>query len=104
MRAGAGPHIENVIGGQHRFGIVFHYDHRIPQIAQPEQCLQEPAIVALMQANGRFIENVQDSHESRADLRGEPDALAFASGERRRGPIEREIIEARRSRETQAVP
>ena len=47
-----------------------------------------------MQANGRFIENVQDSHESGPDLRGEPDALAFASGKCRRGPIEREVIEA----------
>ena len=44
---------------------------------------EEPAIVARMQADGRFIENVEHAGQAAADLAGEADALGFAAGERR---------------------
>ena len=51
----------------------------------------------------RLVENVEHAAQLRADLRGEPDALAFAARERGRGAVEREVAEADRVEEAQAV-
>ena len=56
------------------------YNHRIAEIAQTLEGFQETAVVALMQADRRFVEHVKNAGEARSDLRGEPDTLAFAAG------------------------
>ena len=38
-------------------------------------------VVALVQADAGFVEDIQHAHQGRADLGGQPDALAFAAGE-----------------------
>ena len=55
--------------------------------------LRQLCVVALVQADARLIENVEHAHERGADLRGQPDALRFAAGERRCGAREREILQ-----------
>ena len=94
MHAGAGADIDHVIGGADRVLVVLDHDHRVAEVAQPLQRLQEPGIVALMQADRGLVEHVEDAGEAGADLRGEPDALALAAGERAGGAREREIFEA----------
>ena len=47
-----------------------------------------------MEADGGFVEDVEDAAQARADLGGEADALAFAAGERGGGAVEREVVEA----------
>src|SRR5438552_3755264 len=47
-----------------------------------------------MKADRRLIENVEHADQVRADLRGEAQALAFSSGERGGGAVERQVIEA----------
>ena len=47
-----------------------------------------------MQADGRFVEDIEHARQIRAELRGEPDALGLAAGERVGGTVEREIIQA----------
>jgi len=47
-----------------------------------------------MQADGRFVQHVQDAHQAGADLRGQADALAFTAGQRGRGAGEIQVVEA----------
>ena len=56
-----------------------------------------------MQADGGLVEDVEHAAEARADLRGEPDALAFAAGEGGGVAVEREIAEADGVEELQAL-
>ena len=46
--------------------------------------LEQPRVVARMQADRRFVEHVQHAAQAAADLAGQADALRFAAGERRR--------------------
>ncbi len=51
-------------------------------------------IVPLVQADRRFIEHVEHSAQTRTDLRGQANALSFATGEASRIAIQREIAKA----------
>ena len=82
MNAGARSHVDDVIGGPDRFLVMLDHHHRIAEIAQVFQRLQQPCIVALMQPDRRLIEHIEHAGKSRADLRGQPDALAFAARKR----------------------
>ncbi len=92
--AGAGSHVQQVIRGHHRLRIVFDDHHRVAEIAQAQQRLEQAPVVPLMQADRGLIEDVQHADETGPDLGGEADALAFAAGERGRRPVEREVIQA----------
>ncbi|MNF13846.1 hypothetical protein D3C80_2158320 [compost metagenome] len=58
---------------------MFNDDNRIADITQVLQRFEKPGIVALMQADRRFVEHVKHTGQTRADLRGKPDALAFTA-------------------------
>ena len=47
-----------------------------------------------METDGRLVEDVEDAHQLAADLGGQPDALALATGEAGRGAVEAEVVEA----------
>ncbi len=76
-RTGAGTEIENVIRGADRLLVVLDDDDGIPQIAQTKERLQKARVVALMKTDAWFIEDVKNTRESGADLRGEPNTLRF---------------------------
>ena len=57
----------------------------LPMSRRRLQRVEQLVVVALVQADGRLVEDIQNAHEARADLRGQPDALALAAGERGRG-------------------
>ena len=79
MNAGAWAHIDQIIGGADRVFVMFDDNHGIAEIAQPPQGVEQPLIVALMQADRRLIQHIEHAGQARTDLRGEPDALAFAA-------------------------
>ena len=56
-----------------------------------------------MEANRWLVQNVQDTHEAGADLRCQANALGLASGKRRRGTIEGQIVESDIDQKTQAL-
>ena len=58
---------------------MLHHQHRIAQIAQTLQALQEPLVIPLMQADARLVQDVQHADQPRADLRRQADALPFAA-------------------------
>ena len=74
--------------------IVFHDDERIPQIAQLLERCDQPLVVALMQADARFIQDIQHSDQLGADLRRQTDPLSLAARQRSCGSIERQIFQS----------
>ena len=78
MFARAGPHVDDVVGGEHGLLVVLHHDDRVAQVAQPQQGLDQTAVVPLVQADGGLVQDVEHAHQARADLGGQADALRFA--------------------------
>ena len=95
--------IDHIIGALNGIGIVLHHQHRVAQIAQMRQRIQQPVVVARMQADGRLIEHIQHAAQLRSDLRRQPDALRFAAGKRGGGALQAQIIEAHGHQKFQPV-
>src|SRR5215213_10005125 len=76
------PEVEQIVGRTHRLVVVLDYDHRVPEIAQLAQRVEQPRVVTLVQSDGRLIQDVQHAHESRADLCRETNALRLAPRQR----------------------
>jgi hypothetical protein len=100
--AGAGTHVHHVVCGFDGFQVVLDHDHGVAEVAQPGQGFQQARVVALVQADRGFVEYVHHARQARADLRGQPDALRLAAGERFRRAVEREVVEADVDQEGQA--
>ena len=79
MRSGAWPKIDHVIRAANRFFVVLDDEHRVTQIAQRGQSIQQAPVVTRMQSDRRFIENIEHAAKLRTDLGGEPYALAFST-------------------------
>ena len=86
--------VDDVVGDPDRLLVVLDDDHRVAEVAQPHQRLDEALVVALVQADRRLVEHVEHADEAAADLRRQPDALRLAAGERGRRAVEREVVEA----------
>ena len=79
------------------------HDHGIAEVAQPLQGFQQPRIVALVQADRRLVQHIEHAGQARADLRRQPDALAFAAGQRAGGARQRQVVEADVEQERQPL-
>ena len=66
----------------------------LPSVAQPLERRDQTVVVALVQADRRLVEDVEDADELRADLGREPQPLRLAARERLRGAVELEIADA----------
>ena len=94
MHPGARPHIDQPVGGADRLLVMLDDDHGVAKVAQPLQRIEQPAVVALVQPDGGFVEHIEHAGEARADLGRQADALALAAGERARIARQGEILEA----------
>ncbi len=92
--ARAGAKIEHIVGVADGFFVVLDDEHRVAQVAELFQRLDQAIVVALVQADGGLVEHVQNAAQARADLRGETNALALAAGERGGIAVERKVVEA----------
>ena len=75
----------------------------LPRSRSSSERVDELAVVALVQADRRLVEDVEHAHQLRADLRGQADALPFAAGERRGVAVERQVADADGVEEAEAV-
>ena len=82
MHTGTRSDVHDMIGGKHGVVVVLHDDERIAQVAQALHGRDEHVVVALVQSDGRLVEDIQHPDQRRADLRCKTDALALAAGER----------------------
>ena len=73
--------------------VMLDHDHGVAEVAQALQRVQQPRIVALVQPDRGLVEHIEHAGQAGADLRGEPDALAFAARQRAGGARERQIIQ-----------
>ena len=78
------------------------HDHRVAQAPKPFQRLDQPMVVALMQADRGFVQHVQHADQAGTDLAGKADALGLAAGQRGRPSVQVEVIEADVHQEAEA--
>src|SRR5271167_4502388 len=79
VHARSGTQINDVVGLADGIFIVLNHDHRIAEIAQIGQRVEQALIVALMQTYRRLVQDVHDADQPGADLAREPDALRLAA-------------------------
>ncbi len=101
LLAGAEPQIDDVIGDLDHVGVVLDDEHGVALIAQLPQDGDQPQVVARVQADRRLVEHVQRADQRRAERGRQVDALRFAARQRRRQPIERQVVEADVAQERQ---
>ena len=102
VNARTGTHIDHVVGSANRIFVVLDDDNGIADIAQALERLDQALVIALVKADRRLVQNVQDAHEAGADLRCQTNTLGLAAGQRRRGAVERQVVEADVDQKTQA--
>ena len=90
-----------MIGAVDRLLVVLDHDHGVAQVAQALQRVEQPAVVALVQADGGLVQHVHHAGEPRADLGGEPYPLRLAAGERIGRAVERQVVQAHVHQELQ---
>ena len=82
-----------MVGPADRVLVVLDHEQRIALRLELRQRVEQDAIVARVQADGGFVEDVAHAAQIGAELCGESDALRLAARKRRRSAIEREIAE-----------
>src|SRR6266511_3424795 len=91
--AGAGAHVDQVVGRTHHLLVVLDDEHGVAEVAQALQRADQLPVVALVEADRGLVEDVEDADELRADLRRQPQTLRLAAGERRSRPVELEVAD-----------
>ncbi len=56
---------------------MFHDDDGVPHIPQSMEVFEESEVIPLVKSDARLVENVHDTHKTRADLGGQTDPLSF---------------------------
>ena len=101
--AGAGAHVDQVVGRAHRALVVLDHQHRVAEVAQPLQRRDQPLVVALVQADRRLVEDVEHADQRGADLGRQPDPLRLAARQGRRRPLHRQVADANVVQEPQPL-
>ena len=91
--AGARADVDHPVGDLDRVLVVLDDDQRVADVAQPEQRLDQPAVVPLVQPDRRLVQHVEHADQAGADLGGQPDPLRLAAGQRRRRPVQRQVVQ-----------
>jgi hypothetical protein len=99
-----GPDIHDPVGGSDRGLVVLHHYQRVAEVPEPHQRLEEPPVVSLVEPDRRLVEDVQHPHEPRPDLGGQPDPLGLPARQGRRGPVQRQVVQADVHEEPQPSP
>ena len=90
---GPGPDVDDPVRGPDRLLVVLDDEDRVAEVAQPGQRRDELGVVALVEADRRLVEDVQDAHQRRADLGREADPLRLAARQRHARPVEGQVVE-----------
>ena len=79
MLSSARAYVDDQIGGQHRVGVMFDDQNGISHLFQSKQRPDQFVVVDGMEADRRFVHDINRPDKPRADLRGEPDPLRFSA-------------------------
>ena len=91
--ARARAEVDHVVRAPDRVLVVLDHDERVALRLELLEHVEQDAVVAVVQADRRLVEDVAHAAQVGAELRREPDALRLAARERRRGAVEREVAE-----------
>ena len=91
---GTGADVDDPVGVPDGVFVVLDDDQGVAEVLEPDQGLDQPVVVALVQPDRRLVEDVEHAHQARADLGRQPDPLRLAAGQRAGRPVEREVVEA----------
>ena len=103
VHARARADVHDVVRLAHGVLIVLDDDDGVADVAQVLEGPQQAVVVALVQADGGLVQDVEHAHERGADLRGQADALGLAAGERARRARKGQVFQAHVAQEAQAV-
>jgi len=73
---------------------VLHHQNGIAHVAQSFQRIQQAAVIARVQANGGFVQNVKHAHQFGTHLGCQADALGFAARKSARAAFKRQVVQA----------
>ena len=62
----AGADVDDPVGGRDGVLVVLDDDQRVAEVPQPQQRLDEPPVVALVQTDARLVEDVEHADEARS--------------------------------------
>ena len=93
---GSGTDVDHPVGGADGVLVVLDDDQGVAEVSQPDQGLDQPAVVPLVQADARLVEHVQDPDQAGPDLGRQPDPLCLTAGQRAGGAVERQVVQTRR--------
>ena len=68
VRTGARSDIDDAVGSAHRGGVVLNDQQTVTSAAETFQGVEKTVVVTRMQADGRFVEHVEDTGEGGAEL------------------------------------
>jgi len=94
MHACAGANIDHKIGSTNRVFIMLDHDDRIAQLAQAGERAEQAVVVALVQTDGRLVQNIGHADQTGTDLAGQADTLRLAAGQCVGIAIQGQIIQA----------
>ena len=100
--ARARAHVYDVVRRADGVLVVLDHDDGVALVPQALEGGDEAVVVALVQADGGLVQDVEHAHEAGADLRGQADALRLSAGEGGRGAGQREVVKAHVDQEAQA--
>ena len=102
MDARARADVEDVVCGADQFFVVLNDEDGVAYVGEVAECGDESVVVARMQTDGWFVEDVARADEFATDLCCEADALCFSARECACFAVEAEVFEADGFEETQS--
>ena len=104
LLAGAEAEIDDVVGHLDHVGVVLDDEDRIALVAQLAEDVDQPQVIARVQANRRLVEHVERADERRPERRRQVDPLRLAARQRRGQAVERQVVEPDVAQERQPPP
>ena len=95
--------VDDPVGHPDGVLVVLDDDQGVAQVLEPDQGLDQPVVVSLVQPDRGLVQDVEDAHQPRADLGGQPDPLGLAPGQRPRRPVEGQVVQADVEQEVQSL-
>ncbi len=82
---------------------MLHNNDRVAQVAHAQQRADQATVVPGMQADTRLVQDIEHPHQSRANLRRQPDPLRLPARQSSGPPIDGQVIKSHVGHERQPI-
>ena len=79
MHAGTRAHVYTEIGCTDHVFVMLNHQHAVANVAQMFEGVDQAVVVALVQADAGFVQHIHHASQTRANLRGQADALRLSA-------------------------